>query len=165
MRPLLCIMLFLSAVWIGAQRYRDFEKRPRVLFALADSLSVLQNEVCVRCIPLPDALHYCATLFSETKLFYQMLHAGIQTGRPVSDVWRDAALQLDLNSQQARQTLLSLGEQIGRYDAKTQETAFAVSVTTLRDCASRSILMSKTNAKLAIGFGMVCGLLLAVMCY
>ena len=97
MRLLFCIALFLSAVWIGAQRCVEYKRKPRIIFVLADSISVLQNEVCVRRVPLPEALLHCTKSFGDTKLFYRMLYAGIQTGRPFSEVWHDAVLQFGLD--------------------------------------------------------------------
>lgn len=165
MRLLLSLILFLSAGWIGLQRSAECRREPLSLLALADSLAVLQSETCVRRTPLPAALLRCSNTFSDTKYFYQMLLIGIQTERPISEVWYDAAMRLHLGSGEARHALLALGEQIGRYDAQTQETAFVVCIESLRGCASQIGKTSKINARLAIGLSAVCGLLLAIVCY
>ena len=165
MRFLLCLILTLSVCWIGIQRASEYRKRPILMICLADSLAVLKNEVCVRRSPIPTALLRCSELFRDTKIFYQMLMVGTRSERPFSDVWDDAVKRICPYEDEAQHSLLALGEQIGRYDAQTQETAFAVCIDSLRSSAAQIRETTSHHARLAIGLGSACGLLLAVMCY
>lgn len=165
MRLLFCAVLFLSAGWIGFQRSAEIRTRPLRLQRLADSLSVLQTEICSRKTPLPEALLHCLASFEDLNSFYQLLLIGMKSEQSFSDVWAYAVDRLYPESVEERYALLSLGERIGRYDAQTQETAFRTCIDALRNRASQIGLSSKENAKLAVGFGAVSGMLLAIACY
>ena len=158
-------MLFLSVGWIGFQRSAEYRKKPLRLERLADSLAVLQTEICCRRTPLPEALLHCANSFKELNLFYQMLLIGMLKDQSFSDVWTHEVVRLYPESGEEHYALLSLGEQIGRYDVQTQETAFRTCIDVLRNCALQIGMTSKANAKLAVGFGAAGGLLLAIACY
>lgn len=157
--------LLLAAGWIGIQQSAEYRKKPLRLLELADSLSVLQNEICRRRAPLPAAFLRCSKAFEGMKSFYQLLYAGMQTDQAFLTVWNHAVERLDLLAGEERHALLTLGEQIGRYDAQTQETAFGICIEALRSYAQQSRSSSRANARLAVCCGMVCGLLLAIMCY
>ena len=165
MRFLFCLILTLSAFWIGGQRALEYRKRPIMMISLADSLAVLKNEICVRRVPIPAALLRCSELFCDTRAFYQMLMAGTRSEHTFSHVWVDAVKQIYPYEDEARRALLALGEQIGRYDAQTQETAFSVCIDSLRSSALQARDKTNNQARLAVGFSAACGLLLAVMCY
>lgn len=165
MRLLLCAVLFLSAGWIGIQHSTEYRNRPLRLERLADSLTVLQTEICNRKTPLPEALLRCSNSFKELNSFFQMLYIGLKTDQSFSNVWSHATARLYTESAEVQYALRSLGNQIGKYDAQTQEKAFRTSIDVLRNHASEIGLSSKESAKLAIGFGAVVGLLLAIVCY
>ena len=165
MRLFLCMSLLLAAGWIGLQRSAEYRKKPLRFLELADSLSVLQNEICQRRTPLPAAFLRCSKAFKGLKPFYQLLYAGTQTDQAFLAVWNHAVERLDLLAEEERHALFALGEQIGRYDAQTQETAFRICIEALRTYAQQIRTASRVNARLAACCGMVCGLLLAIMCY
>lgn len=165
MRLLLCLTLLLTGAWIGMQRSAECRKTPLMLLDLANSLSVLQTEICRRRAPLPAALLRCAKAFEDLKPFYQLLYAGTQTDQPFLSVWQYAVAQLRPLAGEERRALLALGEQIGRYDAQTQEAAFSVCIDALRTRALQIRAASGTSARLALGCGLAGGLLLAIVCY
>ena len=165
MRFLLCLILTLSVCCIGIQRASEYRKRPILMICLADSLAVLKNEICVRRVPIPAALLRCSELFCDTRAFYQMLIVGSCSERSFSDVWDDAVKRVYTYVDETQHSLLALGEQIGRYDAQTQETAFSVCIDSLRSSALQARDKTNNQARLAVGFSAACGLLLAVMCY
>ena len=165
MRLYLCMALLLAAGWIGIQCSVEYRKKPLRLLELADSLSVLKNEICQRRAPLSAAFLRCSQAFEGMRPFYQLLYAGTQTDQTFFTVWQYAVEQLDLLAGEERHALLTLGEQIGRYDAQTQETAFCICIEALRTYAQQIKTASRVNARLAACCGMVCGLLLAIMCY
>ena len=165
MRLILCIILFFALGWIGVLRSAECRRKPLLMLSLADSLAILQNEICVCRSPLPTALLRCLEVFGETKQFYQMLLVGVRSERSFSEAWAMSVKKVYPYEDEVRYALLSLGEQIGRYDAKTQETAFAVCINTLRDSASQIGSAAKTRARLTIGLGAVTGLLVAVIIY
>ena len=165
MRFLLCLILILSIIWMGLQRAYEYRKRPILMISLADSLAVLKNEICVRRTSIPDAMIRCSELFCDTRGFYQMLMAGPRSEHTFSHVWVDAVKQIYPYEDEARRALLALGEQIGRYDAQTQETAFSVCIESLRSSASHVRETTGNRARMAIGLSAAGGLLLAVMVY
>ena len=165
MRLLFCILLFLASVCLGVRNAYDCSRKPILLHSLADSLSVLQNEICASRKPLPAALLRCTELSELTRSFYQMLYAGLQTDLPFIQTWNSAVIKFTPCSGEARQSLLMLGQQIGRYDAQIQNSAFSVCILFLREYASKERTMSKTNARMSVGLGAAFGLLLAIACY
>ena len=165
MRLSLCVILFLSAGWIGLHRSEEYKKRPLRLQYLADSLAVLQVEICNRKTPLPEALLHCSNAFKELNSFYQRLFVGTKTDQSFSEVWACAVDRLYPEQGEEQYSLLTLGEQMGRYDAQTQEAAFRTCTNVLRNCALRIGANSKVSAKLAAEVGAVSGLLLAIACY
>ena len=157
--------LLLAVGWIGIQRSVEYKKKPLRILELADSLSVLQNEICQRRAPIPAAFLRCSKAFEGMRPFYQLLYAGTQTDQAFLTVWQYAVERLDILAGEEHHTLLALGEQIGRYDAQTQETAFCICIEALRTYAQQIRTISRVNARLSTFGGMVCGLLLAIMCY
>ena len=165
MRMLLCAMLIFSAWWIGIMTAVAYRKKPLFLLSLADSLTVLQSEVCARRIPLPQALLRCAEMPGLSVRFYQFLLAGMCLDESFALTWRNALNQLPELSEEELHALRALGEHIGQYDAQTQDAAFDVCVTALRRSAEQLQITSRTNARTAIGIAFACGLLLAIVCY
>lgn len=94
-----------------------------------------------------------------------MLFVGTKTDQSFSEVWACAVDRLYPEQGEEQYSLLTLGEQIGRYDAQTQEAAFRTCTNVLRNCALRIGANSKVSAKLAAEVGAVSGLLLAIACY
>ena len=165
MRTLLCLVLFLCSGWVGIQRSAEFRRKPMLLLSLADSLSILQTEICVRKAPLQEALLHSSESFKNLKTFYQMLLIGAKADQAFSIVWHKAVLELYPYRGEEQHALLALGKLIGRYDAQTQETAFLTCIQVLRSGAMQIKTTSRTNARLAIGLSTVCGLLLAIAFY
>ena len=149
MRILLCVILFLSVAWIGVQQAALCNRKQILLFAAADSLAVLQSEICVE----------------QTKPFYQLLLQGMESELPFSVCWRSVVMQMPLLTREARHALVALGEQIGRYDLQAQESAFDVCISTIRNDAEKASCKSKEIKKLSVGIGAICGLLLAIVCF
>lgn len=165
MRILLCVILFLSVAWIGVQQAASCNRKQMLLLTTADSLAVLQSEICVQRAPLPAALFRTAEVFEQTKPFYQLLLQGMESELPFSVCWRSVVMQMPLLTRESRHALLALGEQIGRYDLQAQESAFDVCISTIRYDAEKASCKSKENMKLSVGIGAICGLLLAIVCF
>ena len=149
MRLLLCLLLFFSVACLGVHHAFEIRRRWKWVQCLADSLSILQNEICACKRPLPEALLRCAELFNPTNSFYRMLYAGLHTDMPFACVWNQAVTQFAPHSGEVRHALYALGQQIGRYDAQIQDSAFSACVTFLREYASQEGLLSKTNVRMS----------------
>ncbi len=78
-----------------------------------------------RLLPLPEALHHLAAGAPEPlSTQYAALADGITDGgRPFSESWAAAFQALDMLAPDVRAALLTLGEQLGKYDAQLQRRA------------------------------------------
>lgn len=165
LRLLFCLMLFLSVCWLSAQRASALRQKPKLLLQLADSLSVLRNEVCSRRCLLQTAFERCAELFEDTKPFYSVLSYGMRASCPLFETWRTAIDRLPQLSGEEQHYLRVLGEQLGSYDVQTQEAAFTVCIDSVRNCAAQLSADAKAKARLSVEVGAAAGLVLAIMCY
>lgn len=165
MRGMLCVILFASVTWIGVQQALECKRRQMMLLCVADSLAVLQSEICVQRSQLARALSRCSEINYQTKPFYLVLLRGVETDFSFKDCWRRAVVEMLPMTGESRHALLALGEQIGRYDLQAQEMAFEVCIAVLREQASQTSAKTKENVKLSVGLGAAFGLLLAIVCY
>ena len=165
MRVILSVILFVSVAWIGVQQAFEYKRRQMLLLSVADSLAVLQSEICVQRTPLSRALFRCSETNDQTKPFYMALLHGAETDLSFKDCWRSAVVQMLPMTGESRHALLALGEQIGQYDLQAQETAFEVCIAAFREQASKMSVKTKENVKLSVELGTAFGLLLAIACY
>ena len=94
---------------------------------------------------------------------YAALADGITDGdRPFSESWSAAFQALDTLAPDVRAALLTLGEQLGKYDAQLQRCALDACIGTLQAAATRRQTDTAQRGKLFCGLGATLGLLAAV---
>ena len=94
---------------------------------------------------------------------YAALADGITDGdRPFSESWSAAFQALDMLAPDVRAALLTLGEQLGKYDAQLQRCALDACIETLQAAAARMQTDTTQRGKLFCGLGATLGLLAAV---
>lgn len=94
---------------------------------------------------------------------YAALADGITDGgRPFSESWAAAFQALDMLTPDVRAALLTLGEQLGKYDAQIQRRALDTCIETLQAAAAQMQADTTQRGKLFCGLGATLGLLAAV---
>ena len=83
-------------------------------------------------------------------------------GRPFSESWAAAFQALDMLTPDVRAALLTLGEQLGKYDAQIQRRALDTCIETLQAAAAQMQADTTQRGKLFCGLGATLGLLAAV---
>lgn len=165
MRLIGCVLLVLSVGWMGALYASALKRRPRTLLALADSLAVLQNEICTRLAPLSYALERAAAVSDLTSQYYFCLITGLESQLSFPELWASAVRCVPSLRPEDRQALFPLGMQLGRYDAETQSETLSCCIQTLRSHAAGCRESVRSGARLSVGLGFAGGLLLAVTFY
>ena len=112
-------LLFLGSTAAGFALRQELRLRLRLLTAVIDSLTLLRSDIVGRLLPLPEALrHLAASAPEPLSAQYATLADGITDGdRPFSESWSAAFQALDMLAPDVRAALLTLGEQLGKYDA------------------------------------------------
>lgn len=115
-------------------------------------------------MPLPEALcHLAASAPEPLSAQYTALADSITDGdRPFSESWAAAFQALDMLTPGVRAALLTLGEQLGKYDAQLQRTALDACIETLQAAAAQMQADTVRRGKLFCGLGATLGLLTAV---
>ena len=118
-------MLFLGSTAAGFALRQELRLRLRLLTAVIDSLNLLRSDIVGRLLPLPEALrHLAASAPEPLSAQYAALADSITDGdRPFSGSWAAAFQALDMLATDVRTALLTLGEQLGKYDAQLQRCA------------------------------------------
>ena len=135
---------------------------------LTDTLRALSAEDGVHGVlllrPLPEALRHLAAGAPEPlSTQYAALADGITDGgRPFSESWAAAFQALDMLTPDVRAALLTLGEQLGKYDAQIQRRALDTCIETLQAAAAQMQADTTQRGKLFCGLGATLGLLAAV---
>ena len=113
---------------------------------------------------MPEALrHLAASAPEPLSAQYAALADGITDGdRPFSESWSAAFQALDMLAPDVRAALLTLGEQLGKYDAQLQRCALDACIETLQAAATRMQTDTAQRGKLFCGLGATLGLLAAV---
>ena len=94
---------------------------------------------------------------------YAALADGITDGgRPFSESWAAVFQALDMLTPDVRAALLTLGEQLGKYDAQIQRRALDTCIETLQAAAAQMQADTTQRGKLFCGLGATLGLLAAV---
>lgn len=115
-------LVFLGSTAAGFALRQELRLRLRLLTAVIDSLNLLRSDIIGRLLPLPESLHHLAAGAPEPlSTQYAALADGITDGgRPFSESWAAAFQALDMLTPDVRAALLTLGEQLGKYDAQIQ---------------------------------------------
>ena len=146
-------LLFLGSTAAGFALRQELRLRLRLLTAVIDSLNLLRSDIVGRLLPLPEAL--------STQ--YAVLADSITDGdRPFSESWSAAFQALDMLAPDVCAALLTLGEQLGKYDAQLQRCALDACIETLQAAAARMQTDTAQRGKLFCGLGATLGLLAAV---
>ena len=146
-------LVFLGSTAAGFALRQELRLRLRLLTAVIDSLNLLRSDIVGRLLPPPEPL--------STQ--YAALADGITDGgRPFSESWAAAFQALDMLTPDVRAALLTLGEQLGKYDAQIQRRALDTCIETLQAAAAQMQADTTQRGKLFCGLGATLGLLAAV---
>ena len=142
-------LVFLGSTAAGFALRQELRLRLRLLTAVIDSLNLLRSDIVGRLEPLSTQ--------------YAALADGITDGgRPFSESWAAAFQALDMLTPDVRAALLTLGEQLGKYDAQIQRRALDTCIETLQAAAAQMQADTTQRGKLFCGLGATLGLLAAV---
>ena len=157
-------LVFLGSTAAGFALRQELQLRLRLLTAVIGSLNLLRSDIIGRLLPLPEALHHLAAGAPEPlSTQYAALADGITDGgRPFSESWAAAFQALDMLTPDVRAALLTLGEQLGKYDAQIQRRALDTCIETLQAAAAQMQADTTQRGKLFCGLGATLGLLAAV---
>lgn len=157
-------LVFLGSTAAGFALRQELRLRLRLLTAVIDSLNLLRSDIVGRLLPLPESLHHLAAGAPEPlSTQYAALADGITDGgRPFSESWAAAFQALDMLTPDVRAALLTLGEQLGKYDAQIQRRALDTCIETLQAAAVQMQADTTQRGKLFCGLGATFGLLAAV---
>ena len=146
-------LVFLGSTAAGFALRQELRLRLRLLTAVIDSLNLLRSDIVGRLAGAPEPL--------STQ--YAALADGITDGgRPFSESWAAAFQALDMLTPDVRAALLTLGEQLGKYDAQIQRRALDTCIETLQAAAAQMQADTTQRGKLFCGLGATLGLLAAV---
>lgn len=146
-------LLFLGSTAAGFALRRELQQRAQLLAAVIDSLQLLCSDIVGRLLPLPEALHAQYTALAD----------GItDSDRPFCEQWAAAIRALDMLTPAARAALLTLGAQLGKYDAQLQRQALDTCIASLRSVFVALQDDARRRGKLVCGLGATLGLLAAV---
>ena len=153
-------LLFLGSTAAGFALRQELRLRLRLLTAVIDSLNLLRSDIVGRLLPLR---HLAASAPEPLSAQYAALADSITDGdRPFSESWAAAFQALDMLTPGVRAALLTLGEQLGKYDAQLQRTALDACIETLQAAAAQMQADTVRRGKLFCGLGATLGLLAAV---
>lgn len=157
-------LVFLGSTAAGFALRQELRLRLRLLTAVIDSLNLLRSDIVGRLLPLPEALHHLAAGAPEPlSTQYAALADGITDGgRPFSESWAAVFQALDMLTPDVRAALLTLGEQLGKYDAQIQRRALDTYIETLQAAAAQMQADTTQRGNLFCGLGATLGLLAAV---
>ena len=125
---------------------------------------MLFRSIVGRLLPLPEALRHTAETAPEPlHAQYTALADGItDSERPFCEQWAAAIRALDMFTPAARAALLTLGAQLGKYDAQLQRQALDTCIASLQSISAALQDDARRRGKLVCGLGATLGLLAAV---
>ena len=152
-------LLFLGSTAAGFALRRELQQRAQLLAAVIDSLQLLRSDIVGRLLPLPEALRHTAETAPEPlRAQYTALADGItDSDRPFCEQWAAAIRALDVLA-----ALLTLGAQLGKYDAQLQRQALDTCTASLQSISAALQDDTRRRGKLVCGLGATLGLLAAV---
>ena len=155
-------LLFLGSTAAGFALRRELQQRAQLLAAVIDSLQLLRSDIVGRL--LPEALRHTAETAPEPlHAQYTALADGItDSERPFCEQWAAAIRALDMLTPAARAALLTLGAQLGKYDAQLQRQALDTCIASLQSISAALQDDTRRRGKLVCGLGATLGLLAAV---
>ena len=158
------VLLFLGSTAAGFALRCELYQRAHLLAAVIDSLQLLRSDIVGRLLPLPEALRHTAeTVPDALRAQYTALADGItDSDRPFYEQWTAAIRTFDTLTPDARAALLTLGAQLGKYDAQLQRQALDTCIASLRSISGALQDDARRRGKLSCGLGATLGLLAAV---
>lgn len=161
------IILVISALFIGISKAREERLRVKTLRELCSALEIIKNEICTNRTSLGKVISM-QSLHSSDALnsFFSELENGFSNlgDRRFSNIWNECIKNsLGILSEKAKNELIALGSNLGRYDADLQKQAIERCAYALqRECeALESVLVN--NEKMYIGLSGGAGLILVLM--
>ena len=154
-------LLFLGSTAAGFALRRELQQRAQLLAAVIDSLQLLRSDIVG---PLPEALRHTAeTAPDALRAQYTALADGItDSDRPFYEQWTAAIRALDVLTPDVCAALLTLGAQLGKYDAQLQGQALDICIASLQSISAALQDDARRRGKLVCGLGATLGLLAAV---
>ncbi|MFR6334912.1 MAG: stage III sporulation protein AB [Oscillospiraceae bacterium] len=154
-------LLFLGSTAAGFALRCELYQRAHLLAAVIDSLQLLRSDIVGRLLPLPEALRHTAETAPEP------LSAHTPPSQTVS---RTATGRFELgggdpgtgHAHPMRAALLTLGAQLGKYDAQLQRQALDTCIASLQSISAALQDDARRRGKLVCGLGATLGLLAAV---
>ena len=148
-------LLFLGSTAAGFALRHELQQRAQLLAAVIDSLQLLRSDIVGRLLPLPEALRHTAETAPEPlHAQYTALADGItDSDRPFCEQWAAAIRALDMLTPAARAALLTLGAQLGKYDAQLQRQALDTCIASLRSISAALQDDARQRGKLVCGLG------------
>lgn len=135
-----CVLL--GAAWWGLGAVGQLRERTRTLERLRGALCYLEEELAFRLTPLPALLERLSQRGEgRVSRFFQETLAGLRADPEggLRPSWRRAMVrQLSILQEEERQTLLEVGEILGRYDAQAQRQILRQAVERLEEQCRRS---------------------------
>ena len=155
-------LLFLGSTAAGFALRCELYQRAHLLAAVIDSLQLLRSDIVG--LPLPEALRHTAeTAPDALHAQYTALADGItDSDRPFYEQWTAAIRTFDTLTPDARAALLTLGAQLGKYDAQLQRQALDTCIASLQSISAALQDDARRRGKLVCGLGATLGLLAAV---
>ena len=155
-------LLFLGSTAAGFALRRELQQRAQLLAAVIDSLQLLRSDIVGRLLPLPEALRHTAETAPEPlHAQYTALADGItDSDWPFCEQWAAAIRALDMLTPDACAALLTLGAQLGKYDAQLQRLDTCIA--SLQSISAALQDDARRRGKLVCGLGATLGLLAAV---
>ena len=157
-------LLFLGSTAAGFALRRELQQRAQLLAAVIDSLQLLRSDIVGRQQPQPEAQRHTAETTPEPQQAQYTAQAAGKTDseRPFSEQWAAAIRALDMLTPAARAALLTLGAQLGKYDAQLQRQALDACIASLQSISAALQDDVRRRGKLLCGLGATRGLLAAV---
>ncbi len=118
------VLLLAGGVGLGLSAVKRLDRRVKTLRSLTEALELLEREMDFRLPPMKELIRETARRSAEPASGFLRVCAERMEeweGQPLADLWQQAALdELPALKPCDRETLLSVGAVLGRYDAESQ---------------------------------------------
>ena len=161
------LLLVVSGMMTGTAAAARLKRRVESLSSMLAALELMRGEIGTLLIPLPETI---ARLANMEKLTVQPLFQAMEELLPqlgectFSALWEQAIAESSLGfSAEEKQSLLQLGESLGRFDGETQSIAISRCMDELEHSLSNAKMKATGDGRLYKGLGLAGGLMLAVI--
>lgn len=158
-----------TGAW-GAGSVLRMRNRVSSLKALAESMEMLRDEVCVNLTPLCDVMELLGKCASKPAAdFYKNVSAGLTKIADIGffGVWMEALDKSEgvIFGEAERDVLIRLGAGLGKYDAESQGRVIANAKRSLEKIESKAEAEKETNSKLHAFLGVAAGMMAVVVLF